>query len=92
LSSAAFRTAVVPTAKLLAEHLTRDVIGKALGFDDLEFVFADVDAPNELEQAQLHEVLLRSGVLTVDEVRAMRGMGPIGMAESKAKPRATDLH
>jgi len=75
LSDAAFRTAVVPTAKLLAEHLTRDVIGKALGFDDLEFVFADVDAPNELEQAQLHEILLRSGVLTVDEVRAMRGLG-----------------
>jgi HK97 family phage portal protein len=80
LSDAAFRTAVVPTAKLLAEHLTRDVIGKALGFDDLEFVFADVDAPNELEQAQLHEILLRSGVLTVDEVRAMRGMGPKALA------------
>lgn len=77
LSDAAFRTAVVPTAKLLAEHLTRDVIAKGLGHEDLEFVFADVDAPNEMEQAQLHEVLLRSGVLTVDEVRAMRGLGPM---------------
>ncbi len=82
LSDAAFRTAVVPTAKLLAEHLTRDVIGKVLGFDDLEFVFTDVDAPNELEQAQLHEILLRSGVLTVDEVRAMRGLAPKEVAAS----------
>jgi len=82
LSDAAFRTAVVPTAKLFAEHLTRDVIGKALGWEDLEFVFADVDAPNELEQAQLHEILLRSGVLTVDEVRAMRGLGPLNAGSS----------
>ena len=74
LSAEAFRTAVVPTARLLAEHLTRDAIAKALGWDDLEFVFTDVDAPNEREQAEIHEILLRSGVMTVDEVRRMRGL------------------
>ncbi len=89
LSDAAFRTAVVPTAKLLAEHLTRDVLGKALGWNDLEFVFADVDAPNELEQAQLHEILLRSGVLTVDEVRKIRGLGPMAHA-AKEELRLTN--
>jgi len=64
----------VPTARLLAEHLTRDAIAKRLGWHDLEFVFTDVDAPNEMEQAQIQEILLRSGVLTVNEVRRMRGL------------------
>ncbi len=70
----AFRTAVVPVARLLAEHLTRDVISKRLGWTDLQFVFTDVDAPNELEQAQIQQILLGCGVLTVNEVRRMRGL------------------
>jgi hypothetical protein len=70
----AFRTAIVPTARLLAEHLTRDAIGKRLGWHDLEFVFTDVDARNEREDAEIQEILLRSGVLTVDEVRRIRGL------------------
>jgi phage portal protein BeeE len=73
----AFQQAVVPTARLLAESLTRDAIGKRLGWDDLEFVFADLDAANEMEQVQMQEILLRSGVLTVNEVRRMRGLGPL---------------
>jgi hypothetical protein len=73
----AFRTAVVPVARLLAEHLTRDVIAKRLGWDDLEFVFTDVDAPNELEQAQIQQILIGCGVLTVNEARRMRGMAPL---------------
>ena len=74
----AFRTAVVPVARLIAEHLTRDVISKRLGWDDLEFVFTDVDAPNELEQAQIQQILLQNGVLTVNEVRRMRGLAETG--------------
>jgi len=70
----AFRTAIVPTARLLAEHLTRDAIGKRLGWDDLEFVFTDVDAPNEREEVEIQQILLSSGVLTVNEVRRMRGL------------------
>jgi hypothetical protein len=70
----AFRSAIVPTARLYAEHLTRDAIGKKLGWHDLEFVFTDVDARNELEEAQIQEILLRTGVLTVNEVRRMRGL------------------
>ncbi len=73
----AFRTAVVPVARLIAEHLTRDAISKRLGWDDLEFVFTDVDAPNEMEQAQIQQILIGCGVLTVDEVRRMRGLPPL---------------
>ena len=45
-SQQAFRTAIVPTARLFAEHITRDAIHKKLGWPDLEFVFTDVDGDN----------------------------------------------
>lgn len=77
MTEMAFRQAIVPTARLYAEHLTRDAIGKRLGWHDLEFAFIDVDARNEMEQAQIDEILLRNGVLTVDEVRRMRGLGAL---------------
>jgi len=81
-SDQVFRQTIVPTARLLAEHLTRDAIGKKLGWPDLEFVFSDVDARNEMEDAQIQEILLRSGVLTVNEVRRMRGLGPAADQQS----------
>ena len=77
LNDAAFRAAIVPTARLFAEHLTRDAIGKKLGWHDLEFVFTDTETRNELEEAQIQEILLRNGVLTVNEVRRMRGLAPL---------------
>jgi hypothetical protein len=77
MTEMAFRSAIVPTARLMAEYLTRDVIGKRLGWTDLEFVFTDVDAQDEMEQAQIDEILLRSGVVTVNEVRRARGLAEI---------------
>ena len=77
LSDLAFRQAIVPTARLFAEHLTRDALHKKLGWSDLEFVFTDVDAKNERDEAEIQEILLRSGVLTVNEVRRMRGLPPL---------------
>jgi phage portal protein BeeE len=74
MSEHVFRSAIVPTARLLAEHITRDAIHKKLGWQDLEFVFTDVDARNEREEAEIQEILLRSGVVTVNEVRQMRGL------------------
>lgn len=75
MNDLAFRQAIVPTARLLAEALTRGAIGKRLGWNDLEFVFADVDATDPLEEAQIQQILLQNGVLTVNEVRRMRGLG-----------------
>ena len=73
----AFSTAIVPTARLFAEHITRDAIGKKLGWHDLEFVFTDLEAEDPRDKAELHEILIRSGVLTVNEARAARGLAPI---------------
>ncbi len=77
MSEMAFRSAIVPTARLVAEYLTRDAIAKRLGWTDLEFVFTDVDASDEMEQAQIDEILLRNGVVTVNEVRRARGLAEI---------------
>jgi phage portal protein BeeE len=77
MNEMAFRSAIVPTARLIAEYLTRDAIGKKLGWRDLEFVFTDVDATDEMEQAQIDEILLKNGVLTVNEVRRARGLAEI---------------
>jgi hypothetical protein len=74
LNDLAFRQAIVPTARLLAEYLTRDAIAKKLGWNDLEFVFADVETTDPLEEAQIQQILLQTGVLTVNEVRRMRGL------------------
>ncbi len=90
LNDMAFQSAIVPTARLLAEHLTRDVIAKKLRWDDLEFVFTGLDTTNALEQAQLQEILLRSGVLTVDEVRRMRGLAAMGDSVPTQEPLTTN--
>ncbi len=82
LDDEAFRSAIAPTARLLAEHLTRDAIGKRLGWSDLEFVFAELDTTDPLEEAQIQQILLQMGVLTVNEVRRMRGLAPLDGAVS----------
>jgi capsid portal protein len=73
----AFSTAIVPTAKLFAEYITHDVIAKRLGWRDLKFVFSGLEAQDPRELAELHEILIRSGVMTVNEVRAARGLQPV---------------
>jgi hypothetical protein len=78
MNDQAFRQAIVPTARLLAEYLTRGAISKKLGWDDLEFIFTDVDGPGDaMEEAQIQQILIQSGVLTVNEVRRMRGLAPL---------------
>jgi HK97 family phage portal protein len=78
LADQAFANAIVPTAKLFAEHITRDLFAKKLGWREFEFVFNDLESRDESEEVQIQTALLQAGVLTVDEVRAMRGLGPIG--------------
>jgi HK97 family phage portal protein len=70
----AFQTAVVPLARLLAEHLTRDVMVKRLGWSDLRFVWSDLESRNEQVTTDMQLQLLAAGVLSVAEVRQMRGL------------------
>ena len=73
----AFHSAIVPLARLVAEHLTRDLFAKRLGWPEFEFVFNDLDTTDEMQQVEMQTALLAAGVLTVNEVRAMRGLAPL---------------
>ncbi len=73
----AFTTAIIPVAKLIEEHITRDLFAKKLGWREFEFRFNDLSARNEMEEVQMQTTLLNAGVLTVDEVREMRGLAPL---------------
>ena len=78
LAGEAFQSAVMPVAKLLADHITRDLFAKKLGWREFEFCFNDLESRDESEEVQIQTALLSAGVLTVNEVRAMRGLGPLG--------------
>jgi HK97 family phage portal protein len=75
LADEAFRGAIQPLAQLLAGHITRDLFGKCIGWREFEFVFNDLNARDEETELAVQVQLLQAGVLTVNEVRAMRGLG-----------------
>ena len=77
LMDEAFHSAITPLARLLSEHLTRDLIAKKLGWREFEFVFNELDSRDEMQEIQIQTALLAAGVLTVNEVRAMRGLAPL---------------
>ena len=74
LANEAFQSAVVPLAKMIADYITRDVITKALGWTDLRFVWSELESRDEATEVSIQMQLLQAGVLSVDEVRAMRGL------------------
>ncbi len=80
LADEAFRSTIAPTARLLAEHFTRDLFGKRLGWTEFEFVFNELDSRDEMQEVQIQTALIAAGVLTVNEVRAARGLGPLEVA------------
>lgn len=77
LMDEAFHSAIVPMARMIAEHITRDLFAKRLGWPEFEFVFNQLDATDEMERVEVQTALLAAGVLTVNEVRAMRGLAPL---------------
>lgn len=80
MAEQAFQNAIVPVARLLEQHLTRDVIAKALGWDDVEFVFSDLLSRDPATEVSMQLELLKAGVLTVAEVRSQRGLAPFPAA------------
>ncbi len=78
MADEAFRGAISPLALLVAQHITRDLFAKCIGWREFEFVFNELSARDELTELQVQVQLLQAGVLTVNEVRAMRGLGPMG--------------
>jgi HK97 family phage portal protein len=89
LADEAFRGAILPVAQLLAGHITRDLFAKCIGWPEFEFVFNDLNARDEQTELAVQVQLLQAGVLTVNEVRAMRGLGPLaGVSIADARDEA----
>lgn len=82
MANEAFQSAVVPVAKLLAEHITRDLFAKKLGWREFEFCFNDLETRDEVQEVKMQTDLLRAGVLTVNEVRQMRGLEKLSVPEA----------
>jgi HK97 family phage portal protein len=80
MADEAFQSAIVPVARLLAEHISRDLFAKKLGWREFEFSFNDLETRDEMEEVQIQTELLKAGVLTIDEVREMRGLARLGTA------------
>jgi HK97 family phage portal protein len=92
MADEAFRGAILPLAMLLAGHITRDLFGKCVGWREFEFVFNDLNARDESAEVTMQVELIKAGVLTVDEVRAMRGLGPLqrdGVAQLASEGEGT---
>ena len=85
----AFQSAVVPLAKLIAEHLTRDVIAKRLGWSDLRFVWSELESRDEQTEVNIQLALLQAKVITIAEVREMRGL-PVMTEPMVPKPTVTE--
>ena len=83
MADEAFRGAISPLAMLLAGHITRDLFSKCIGWREFEFAFNELSARDEETELQVQVQLLQAGVLTVNEVRAMRGLGPIGQGQEE---------
>jgi HK97 family phage portal protein len=87
----AFQSAVVPLARLVADHLTRDVIVKKLGWSDLRFVWTELGSRDESVELNMQMQLLSAGVISRDEVRIMRGLPAIASQPAMpGTPGATD--
>jgi len=78
LADEAFQSAIVPVARLIEEHITRDLFAKKLGWREFEFCFNDLESRDEMQELQIQTELLKAGVLTIDEVREMRGLPKLG--------------
>ncbi|HXE07749.1 MAG TPA: phage portal protein [Acidobacteriaceae bacterium] len=78
LADEAFQSAIVPVARLIEEHITRDLFAKKLGWREFEFCFNDLESRDEMQELQIQTELLKAGVLTIAEVREMRSLPKLG--------------
>lgn len=72
------RRGILPLANLLKE-IWDDIIQIDLGYPELQFKYLGLEDRDQLADAQTKQVLLNSGVQTVDEVRKEMGLDPIGV-------------
>lgn len=68
LSDKDFRTAVVPMAKRLQDAFTRKILHNRLGWNDLEFVFLNLDDPDTQTKIDMFGRLYQMNAVTPNQV------------------------
>lgn len=61
------------------EELFTNLIQYDMGYVDYKFTFVNTDPTDLLEEAQIEDIKIRNGTLSVDEVRKRNGMEEIGL-------------
>lgn len=64
------------------KRLLDEVIGRHLGYGDLEFVWNDEKDDDPAEQARINDTYVRAGIKSVDEVRTELGLAPVGFGNA----------
>lgn len=72
---------ITPLLNWLAS-LINELVRKYFGYDDIEFAWGERKDENKLEQAQINQIYVSSGILSVDEVRESLGRDPVGSRQS----------
>ena len=71
---------IAPLLNWLAS-LINELVRKYFGYDDVEFAWGERQDENKLEQAQINQIYVQSGILTVDEVRESLGRPALGSGD-----------
>ena len=82
-SASADKEGLIPLMQWVKE-LMDDVIARYLKAPDLHFQWVVEEAADPLKKAQTHEIYVRSGVITPDEVRADLGREPLTDEQKQA--------
>lgn len=69
---------LLPLASFV-EDLFTDIIQIDFGFNDLRFKFTNMDPVDKKMEAEVDNLRLQSGIVSVDEIRTREGMDPIGL-------------
>ena len=67
------KRAIEPMLNEITETLSRRLAWDSYGFSDLEFYYDEIDSRDELLQAQIDDVYLKSGVVSFNQIRNRRG-------------------
>ena len=78
------KRAVEPLLNTYYGTLTRFLAWEVLGFRDLEYAFDEIDTRDELLQAQIDDLQLKHGVVSINHIRNRRGEPSIQGGEEPA--------
>jgi hypothetical protein len=71
-----------PLMSWFKDDIMDNIIQEQFGYEDIEFVFLPRQEVDLLKQAQIHQVQLREGMRTINEVREELGQEPVDTGNS----------